>query len=158
MAIKIFKYVEFDELGGKFAKCMHCGQIVAERTYREITIRSAPSRKEKVLVVQRLGNWTQLRVALSDGSYMEPIVCKSCANSLVVDRDVDSDIVDDLMEKAATGNRDQALFAGKGSREANAIYNGMKKIKVLKKISRDRTVKESHVEAVGLAKKFKKRS
>lgn len=157
MGIKNFKYIEFDELGPPFVKCMACSQVVAERTYREINIRSAPARTEKVLTVQRLGNWAQLRVALSDGSYFEPIMCIQCRNNIVIDRDIDPNVADDLMEKAANAGRDEALHLGRGLREANAIYNTMKKVKVLKKINRDRTMKESHRESVRLAKQFRGR-
>ncbi len=62
-----FTYTDYDQIGAMFVKCMVCGQIVRERTYAEIDIRSAPPRKEKVLVFPKLGNYRQIRTAMLDG-------------------------------------------------------------------------------------------
>ncbi len=151
----MFKYIEFDELGAKFIKCMNCSGIVAERFYVKIKIRSAPPRIEKVLSIKKLGQYRQIRVALSDGSYMEPIVCGTCASNLIVDHELNPDGAKDLMEQAATGNYDHDLHSGKSLVEAKNSYKEMSGLVALKKISRDRTWQESHTEAVGIARDFK---
>ena len=75
-------YAVYDEFGLLSIGCMKCKTTVAKRTYVEVASKDNPSKVEKVLAMQRLGNWNRYRVTLSDDSYADLIVCTSCKNAI----------------------------------------------------------------------------
>ena len=75
-------YAVYDDFGLLSIGCMKCRITVAKRTYVEIPSKDNPSKVEKVLAMQRLGNWNRHRVTLSDNSYADLIVCTSCKNGI----------------------------------------------------------------------------
>lgn len=106
----IKSYVEYDEFGVKQVNCMNCGEVVAAKTYVELPDRENIGKKVKVMAIQRLGNWRQVRVNLEDEngkphSYMEPIVCAECVNA-----DLDTNNIMKLVRK---GWRADMEYAGK---------------------------------------------
>lgn len=71
-------HVQYDELGLKSVHCIVCNTIIAARTYVNMKSRVDPGKTEKVLTVKRWSNWRNKHVELSDGSFMEPMVCEDC--------------------------------------------------------------------------------
>lgn len=71
-------YIEYDEIGMKEVRCMNCKTPVAGRTYIELPDREHIGKKVKVLTLKKYANYRQVKFNLSDGSYMEPIVCVAC--------------------------------------------------------------------------------
>lgn len=74
-------YLEFDEFGIEKIRCMSCKAEIVRRSYVEVQSKTDPSKTEKVLAMTRLGNYTQVKVNMSDGTYCEILCCKSCSTS-----------------------------------------------------------------------------
>lgn len=84
-------YLDIDEAGYKYIKCLKCGYDVVRRHYLEIDIRSIPPERVKVLALQRLGNYALARVVLADGTYADIPMCKGCNKNFIVDIEQDPD-------------------------------------------------------------------
>lgn len=82
-------YIDFDDAGIVEVRCMNCGTPVIQRSYIEVPDKNSVKGMVKVAIAKRLSNYTQVEMDVDSGSrklYMEPIVCKGCAN-----KDLDGD-------------------------------------------------------------------
>ncbi len=71
-------YIEFDSKGIVEIRCMHCKEVVSNRTYIELPDREDPKKKVAVLAMNRRSNYSSITCDLSDGTYCSPVVCSSC--------------------------------------------------------------------------------
>lgn len=72
-------YLEFDSYGLITIGCMRCNEPIAKRTYIEMPDRTNPKAKVNVVTMQKMGNWQQVKILLSDGSYADPMFCIDCS-------------------------------------------------------------------------------
>lgn len=123
----MLSYVKFDDFGLLSVACMKCGAIVAKRTYVEIPNKTNPNQMEKVLAMQRLGNWRQTKVDLSDGSYADMIVCACCVDGIC-----DKDLVN-LEEQMKLGWLEEMVAGGFPKDKIDKHKERVKNLKLLKK-------------------------
>lgn len=73
------EYVEFDEYGLSKVLCMRCGVPIVVRTYVEVQSLKDLSKKENVMTLRRMGNHSEIKVTMSDGSVTQLPHCVPCA-------------------------------------------------------------------------------
>ena len=110
-------YIEYDDIGMKEIRCMNCKTPVAGRTYIELPDREHEGDTVKVMTLKKYANWRQVKFDLSDGTYMEPIVCSTCEK-----KDMDKDSIMgqvtrgwelSMKDKGISSDKVKALLASK---------------------------------------------
>ena len=124
-------YIQYDELGVARIVCMNCEAVVAERQTERVTLNTDPPESKLVERFVQLPNFRQIRVVISNGSFVEPIVCKDC-DSIDIDGDGEPDIAEALRAQIERA----ALIAAKHQRSSASEIKEIKdnhKFEVLKK-------------------------
>jgi hypothetical protein len=76
---------------------MCCGTPVAQRTYIDVQSKLDARKTIPMAIIQKLSNWREISVDLSDGSYTNLKICKACVNVNI------SDHLDKIMSQITRG-------------------------------------------------------
>jgi hypothetical protein len=130
--MKKFKddYAAFDEDGMMELRCMNCGVVVGQRD--EIQSKRDPSKM--VLVFRRRSNFRQpVKLLLSDGSYIQPILCADaeCENAMA---SLTDDERTDMEKQFKSMWVKEKVMAMRDQKDIDAHVAKVKDLKIVKKL------------------------
>ena len=124
-------YVEYDQEGIAYVRCMRCGEIII---YREMKQVECPHCNKMVavpgLLMQRLPNFRTVRKILSNESYVDIMCCDKCDTKIVNN---DSNDSDRLMEVIRKGWQKEMQHMGKTQAQIDEYLDKYKDIKIKEK-------------------------
>lgn len=148
-------YIDFDDRGVIQVRCMRCATPIIQRVMQQVRLNTDPPEVRWVETVVQLPTFRKGRVALADGSYMEPVLCSTCEN-VPIDYEVDPTVNEKIRQQLIRAEKKHLEFARASTDEIKGLKKKYRKRMILKDVPRG-TPEESHVSAVAFAKEFEDR-